>query len=379
MNTGSTYDVAVIGGGLAGLALAIQLARKKYSVLLLEKETYPFHRVCGEYVSMESAPFLAELGIDAQALGLPLIRDVEISDQNGRSLRSPHPMGGLGISRWLMDHQLAGIAREAGVVLLEATKVNEVEQEGSGFRIEAGEQTFRATVAAASFGKRSNLDVQWKRRFIVQAKDSLSHFIGIKYHLQGSFPEQEVQLHLFEQGYAGLVRIEEGLYNFCYLTTAENLKSASGSIEELEERVLCRNPRIREILHRSSRVHGKPVTISQISFQTKGPVERGMLMLGDAAGMITPLCGNGMSMALHSGKMAFEEIDGFFTKGLSADALLTNYANRWNGQFRKRLKRGRMVQAILYRPRLASALLWLGRVWPVLARRVIRLTHGPVY
>ncbi|HZZ75876.1 MAG TPA: FAD-dependent oxidoreductase, partial [Puia sp.] len=54
MNTDRKYDVAIVGGGLAGLSLAILLARESYRVCLFEKEAYPFHKVCGEYISMES-------------------------------------------------------------------------------------------------------------------------------------------------------------------------------------------------------------------------------------------------------------------------------------------------------------------------------------
>jgi flavin-dependent dehydrogenase len=62
-NNQKKYDVAIIGGGLGGLSLAIQLARKNFSVILFEKEKYPFHKVCGEYISMESWGFLEDLGL----------------------------------------------------------------------------------------------------------------------------------------------------------------------------------------------------------------------------------------------------------------------------------------------------------------------------
>ena len=68
-----TYDVGIVGGGLAGLSLAILMRRKGYTVILFEKEAYPFHRVCGEYISRESAPFLRELGIDIELLQRPMI------------------------------------------------------------------------------------------------------------------------------------------------------------------------------------------------------------------------------------------------------------------------------------------------------------------
>ncbi len=48
------YPCAIIGGGLGGLCLAIQLARQGVEVILFEKNSYPQHKVCGEYISMES-------------------------------------------------------------------------------------------------------------------------------------------------------------------------------------------------------------------------------------------------------------------------------------------------------------------------------------
>ena len=56
-----TYDLAIVGGGLAGLSLSIQMAKAGYRVILFEKEQYPFHRVCGEYISLESWDFCKAL------------------------------------------------------------------------------------------------------------------------------------------------------------------------------------------------------------------------------------------------------------------------------------------------------------------------------
>ncbi|HSU51462.1 MAG TPA: FAD-dependent oxidoreductase, partial [Segetibacter sp.] len=74
------YDLAIIGGGLAGLSLAIQCAEEGFKVVLFEKENYPFHKVCGEYISFESWPFLERLGVDLKALHLPVIKKLNLSD-----------------------------------------------------------------------------------------------------------------------------------------------------------------------------------------------------------------------------------------------------------------------------------------------------------
>src|SRR5579863_10090348 len=82
-DSNQSYDVALVGGGLAGLSLSILLANANYRVALFEKEKYPFHRVCGEYISLESWNFLEELGVPLSDWNLPVIRKVLISAPNG--------------------------------------------------------------------------------------------------------------------------------------------------------------------------------------------------------------------------------------------------------------------------------------------------------
>src|SRR5258706_15075940 len=117
MNENKLYDIAIVGGGLAGLALSIQCANAGFKTILFEKETYPFHKVCGEYISLESWNFLEELGLPLSDWGLPVIRRVLISAPNGESVEQELPLGGFGISRYKIDAALAGIARASGVVL----------------------------------------------------------------------------------------------------------------------------------------------------------------------------------------------------------------------------------------------------------------------
>src|ERR1700750_446620 len=128
------YDVIVAGGGLAGLALSIQLARAGYSVALREKVTYPYHKVCGEYISLESWNFLEDLGLPLSDWNLPIIRRLLLSAPNGQSLEHELPLGGFGISRYKIDAALANIARSAGVDLYESVKVTDIVFEKSQFR-----------------------------------------------------------------------------------------------------------------------------------------------------------------------------------------------------------------------------------------------------
>ena len=117
------YDLAIIGGGLAGLALSILSARSGYRTIVFEKERYPFHKVCGEYISLESWNFLEELGLPLKQMNLPLIRKLLVSAPNGKFIEQDLPLGGFGISRFKIDYELSLLAKQAGVEILEETKV----------------------------------------------------------------------------------------------------------------------------------------------------------------------------------------------------------------------------------------------------------------
>src|SRR3954451_17583539 len=100
------YDVVIIGGGLAGLTLSIQSADAGYKTILFEKEAYPFHKVCGEYISLESLPFLKKLGLPVEAFDLPFIKKLQLTDVKGKLFEFDLPFGGFGISRYKLDNTL---------------------------------------------------------------------------------------------------------------------------------------------------------------------------------------------------------------------------------------------------------------------------------
>jgi menaquinone-9 beta-reductase len=370
------YDIGIIGGGLAGLALSVQLARAGHAVVLFEKEEYPFHRVCGEYISNESRSFLTGLGLDLPDLGVTAISTLQLSDKNGKVLQQELPLGGFGISRYTLDAQLAELAKNAGVRLQENSKVNDVVFTGKDFVIDAGKDHYKVKVAVSSFGKRSNLDIKWKRPFATANRNRLNNYIGVKYHIQGNFPENIISLHLFNNGYCGLAKVEGDKYNLCYLTTADNLQQCGGDIEKMESSILSRNPHLKQILEQGRKCDETPVTISQISFDQKKQIENHLLMVGDAAGMITPLCGNGMSMALHASKLAATEIHQFLSGTITREIMERNYRSNWEKQFATRMRMGRHIQSLFGNQRLLATLMIIGRRLPFIISYLVKKTHG---
>lgn len=369
-----TYDLAVIGGGLAGLSLSIQIARAGYKVILFEKEKYPFHRVCGEYISYESWNFLESLGIDLESLNVSHIKRLQVSDTSGNFFEQQLPLGGFGISRYTLDHRLAQLARENKVTILEQTRVNEISFSNNAFILATTNGSCKAKIAAGSFGKRSNLDIKWKR---ASAKNNkLNNYIGIKYHVRYDFSSDLIALHNFKHGYCGISRIEDDKYCLCYLTTAENLLKSGSDIQRMEETILSANPHIKQIFNGCQKLWKEPVTISQISFDKKSLVADHVLMIGDAAGMITPVCGNGMSMALHASKIAAEQIRSFLEKKISREEMEGNYVNKWNKFFAGRMKAGRTLQKLMLNNWLINLTISVGKIFPPIIRFMIRQTHG---
>ena len=376
MDEPKKYDACIIGGGLAGLALSIQLAKLGYVVALFEKEQYPFHKVCGEYISLESWNFIEELGYPLSDMQLPVITKLMVSAPNGNKLEQDLPLGGFGISRFKLDAGLKEIALANKVTVFENCKVTDVAFINDSFHIQTSNGKFTSRVCCGSFGKRSNLDVKWNREFINQKTNKLNNYIGVKYHIKTNFADHIIALHNFKNGYCGISKIEDDKYCLCYLTNAENLKANNNSIAEMERNVLQQNPHLQNIFTNCKILYDSPVTISQISFDRKTQIENHILLLGDAAGMITPLCGNGMSMALHGSKIAAGFIHSFLSEEISREEMETAYTNQWKLIFGRRLKAGRIIQAMFGKVWVTNFFISIMKKSNALTKALIKQTHG---
>jgi menaquinone-9 beta-reductase len=373
------YDVAIIGGGLGGLALAIQSVQQGYRTILFEKEKYPFHRVCGEYISFESWNFLQELGIPLSDLHLPLIRRLQVSAPNGNMLEHTLPLGGFGISRYYLDDLLHQIAIKEGVVVMQENRVMDVIYSNDRFTLFTNRGETTARVVAGAYGKRSNLDIRWKREFTRKRPGKLNHFIGIKYHVSSDLPSDLISLHNFKNGYCGVSQVENNKYCLCYLTTAANLRNNQNDVLEMERNVLMKNPLLKEVLLSSTKLFEQPLIISQISFNRRSQVENHVLMVGDCAGLITPLCGNGMSMALHASKLAIREIESFLAGNTSRFEMEQQYEQQWEKHFSRRLATGRMIQRWFGSEFQSDLLIKALKPFPKLVNFLIRETHGETF
>ncbi|MEN2280536.1 NAD(P)/FAD-dependent oxidoreductase [Algoriphagus sp. SE2] len=366
----NSTSVVIIGGGLAGLVSAYMLAKNGMEVRLVEKKSYPFHRVCGEYVSNEALRFLKLEGLIPPDLDLPVIENFLFSDTIGRSATLPLDLGGFGISRYELDYFLFKRAKEVGVNFLTGTQVFDVDfnNKENHFQIELSDSTILTSKhVIGAFGKRSKLDKVLNRPFI----EKRSPFIGVKYHLKTDESRNTVALHNFEGGYCGINAIENDKFNICYLGSRDQLRKF-GSIEEMEKQVLWKNPFLKRLFSESEFLLDKPEVINEINFEPKKLVENHILMAGDAAGLITPLCGNGMAMAIQSGKIAAETILHYKERS----EIEQKYELEWKKLFQRRLWVGRKTQ-LLFGANKSSILAGkLIKNFPGLASLILKNTHG---
>lgn len=363
------YDCTIVGGGLAGLSLSILLAQKNYSVLLIEKKSYPYHKVCGEYISNESRDFLLRLGIPLQSMDLPQIQRVQLTGVKGQQVSESMRLGGFGISRYRLDQLLAEKAIASGVQLLVSTTCHKYSREFALFEITTSAGTFKSRIVVGSFGRHSF------GNFYKPLKES-ENWIGVKYHIQFTFPDDLIALHTFKDGYCGISKIEEQQYCLCYLVRVSLLNSYHNNIKEMEKGELYKNPALYEIFSKATFLFDKPLTVSNITFDTKKPVTDNVFYIGDSAGSIAPLTGNGMSNAMRSAWLLSMELQDFLDDKISFSTLKLRYEKVWDRNFKTRIRHGKFMQHFFCNSHLTASFLFLLKISKYLRKIIIKQAHG---
>jgi len=364
-------DVLIVGGGLAGLTAAIHLSKVGINVILIDKNQYPCHKVCGEYVSNEILPYLKWLNADPEVLKPTKISKLQFTTTSGKSIETSLALGGFGISRFSLDEFLSQKAKEAGCTIIQDT-VEDIVFKNDRFTVITPDTKYQAKIVIAAYGKRSAVDHKLERGFI----KTKSPWLAIKAHYRGDFPQDLVALHNFQGGYCGVSKVENDLINICYLVDYKSFKPYK-SIAEHQKKVLYQNPYLKGILESSEMLFDAPLTISQISFQKKEKMNSHILMIGDTAGLIHPMCGNGMAMAMHSAQICSSLINDYFTGKIPTRLILEQkYERQWNQNFKSRINMGKILSGILRHENLADTLMEGLARFPKILPSIIKRTHG---
>lgn len=376
--TESVFDVAIIGGGIAGCATAIQLARKNLKVIVCEAKSFPHHKVCGEFLSPECTDMLNALGLTGaiQSLKPAVIDTVAIVAPTGATWQTPLPGVAIGLSRYSLDSLMAANARAHGVEFRELTTVTRVQGRlGSLFKLDIRTSTrqdsFQARAVIGAHGKRSAIDRTLNRPFLKVPQP----FVGLKAHYYGPTLSGRIQLHTFPGGYCGMSEIENRQMNVCLLVRQEvfeqTCSASPAGITDFIDWMKTQNPTLGTWLSAAQPVYEPWISIAQVPFVDKQVVVNDILMVGDSAGLIAPIAGDGMSMALRASFIASKLVVDFLSGKISAKELRYRYTAEWWSAFRLRLRLSRLLQAFMLRPGWLTPGLHFMNTMPMLGRYLL--------
>lgn len=394
------WPVVIIGGGLAGCAAAAQLAREGWQVMLVERDTFPRDKICGEFLSGESRGLLAKLGCldEIMRYNPPEITQVRFISGKGKTLEVPLKVPALGISRVVLDEVMFNHARRAGAHCLDGYDVIGLKSEVNGQavirmksrRAEGGNlEELRAEMLLSAYGRRSKLDRQLNRSFLSKLDSSMGIKLrhGFANSSEGKAAEaalaSSTEMYLFNGGYCGIALIEGRQVNVCMLLSRKAFSRVkSVKWDDVAPWLARENPALGRRLAGLVPADSSPLTVSQMPFSKKEPAKDGMVYIGDAAAMIAPLCGDGMAMALESGILAVECMSGLggpsdqFSAGQKS-AVASRWEAAWSERFSTRLKTGRVLQRAVYSSWMAEPLMFALRLSPpVVTRYLAEITRG---
>jgi flavin-dependent dehydrogenase len=306
------FHFAIAGGGPAGSAAGILLARAGKRVVLYEKESTAHHKVCGEYLSAEAQYYLRILGIDPVALGAVPITHMELSYAN-RYIQCPLPTNGASLSRKEMDEALLYLAAAEGVDVRRGIRVSNPHYDYGQWHVSTAQEDANAPALILATGKH---DIGALPRY----KGRQNEFIGFKmYYRLNQAQEAEltnrVSVIFFRGGYAGLQPKGHGVANLCLVIDKKIFESLGKSWAALLEYLLTSNRLLRERLDMTSACWSKPLSIYKIPY---GLIQHddhqpGLYRLGDQIAVIPSFTGSGISIALHTAFLAATNV-------LNADA-----------------------------------------------------------
>jgi flavin-dependent dehydrogenase len=292
----------VVGGGPAGAALALLLARAGREVVLVEREAGPVDKVCGEFLSREAGLYLASLGLDLPALGAVPIEAVRLCARE-RVISVALPFAAMSVSRRVLDEALLGRAASAGANIRRGAKVDELSRTGAGWgaRLEGG-AILEADEAFLATGKH---DLRGRRR----PNGLQDDLVAFKLHWrlapgQAAELEKHVELVLFDGGYAGLQPVEGGRANLCLLVRGRQLRSLGLRWDRLLASMRAQSPHLDRRLTGAAPCWARPLALSAIPYGYIRRRSDGIWRLGDQAAVIPSFSGDGMSIALHSAALA---------------------------------------------------------------------------
>jgi menaquinone-9 beta-reductase len=370
------HDALIIGGGPAGSTLAIALANVGRQTVLIEKSAQTPHKVCGEFLSPESLPFLRRSGIHPERLGAQTIHSVRVVARDVLA-EVVLPTPALSLTRRVLDEALLQRAQQAGVSLLRGYTAENLHQP----RLECS-GLWRVQVTDSS---RASMSIHGTDAFLATGKHDLrgwprsprgtqNSLIALKMYFALTPREQSrlagyVEIITYAGGYAGLQLVEGGCANLCALITRKKLQSLDGRWNHLLDHMRQCSPHLARRLSGALPTLERPLAISSIPYGYCAEESIGRpspWRLGDQAAVIPSFSGDGMAIALYTAHRAAQ----LYLEGSTPDI----FHREVHRQFDRRLYFGSMLSRLLIAiPSLAQTL----RLRPSVLSEIFTATRLP--
>ncbi len=376
--------IIIVGAGPAGASLAIRLARLEFEVFLIERESFPRHKLCGEFISPECLSHFRELGVLDSMLsaGGERITQTVFYAPNGKNVIVPTEWfgssgGALSLSRAEMDFRLLEKAREVGVQILEETqaigilyekdsvcgikvksKNGQTHEIAADLTIDAtGRANVLAKLAEKNFLTQRRKDAKTQGGEIQNPKSNIQNrCVGFKTHLKNvNIEKNRCEIYFFRGGYGGLSCVENGLANHCFLIKSDVVKEFNGDAGKIVEAVIIKNKRAFETMKDSvSAFDWLAVAVGGFGVKNLNPAKN-LFSVGDSAAFIDPFTGSGMLMALESAKILADCITRYCSASeQTAEKLVENYRISYQTKFQRRLRVCALMRRAAFVPQFAG-------------------------
>jgi menaquinone-9 beta-reductase len=319
-------SAVVVGGGLAGAAFALELARNGGRVLVLESTRGAHHKVCGEFLSAETQALIDYLGLDLKAMGATRAETFRLA-AGKYMVEAPLPFQGAGFSRYHLDEALLNSAEAAGAEVMRGVTVSRIEPRDGSVIVGTGARSFEGAVVALATGKHG----------LRQFPRTPSDMVGFKIQIRVAPSSLQllnnvVQLVMFDGGYIGACIVEDALVTMCWVMERRVIQRMETGWHAQASKFSQQSELLGDLFTGAKPVWEKPVAVAGIpyGYLRRQTISPNVFPLGDQLAVIPSFTGDGMAIALYSGILAAQAV----IDGQSAVAFQKRIIRRLRSQFR---------------------------------------------
>ena len=351
----------ILGGGVAGLSAANRLAERGCRVTLVEANTYPQHKVCGEFLSPEALPIL-------DAWSIPLgasITHATLTCGHG-DMRFPFPTPAGSTSRYQLDSALAQRAVSLGATIRTGVHIT-----ATALRTDT-KPTHRVELSSGEVLESDQLIIAIGRVLsdLLQRPPPVMRYVGFKAHFRTSRPTTQLDMICFQGGYLGISPVDSHTLNAACLVTAAQFAEA-GCPDAILTQLQHDNPQNPSLASLTTEAkvfeHWLTTRVPPLRWQNP-PASPHAYFLGDAMGGIYPATGDGLGMALTSGLMVADFV---------IDGDWIGYREAWRKRYIRRLRWGALIHQSMKSPAMARGMFHLCNLFPRIPARIFQETREP--